>query len=392
MSDAFRQKQIREILDEDLRANREVLRREFRQAKVYDNDEFTEPTKLQEIVSWNIDKQISQLQESIQNVIDGAIDNANLGVANQDISKIATTYNLLVSYINNYAKAHTLSQRDKAVIDTKFNEIEPLLNQLKQILQHPDAYNVEVSAQNLQIIEHIDQQIRDSNYTGLNVINYRRIPVSKQPLRPAQYRGWNQRPPSENGDDNFGNFIPRGRNQADLSGSDLINFFSRRNGTQHEQDDTIYTPSSNSKEGSVVLVPTKSSSMSMTDRNLPDESITHVNTDSPFKKPTKNEKSPDNTPSRKLPDIPLPKVKFNGSPKNYATVDKKPIYDDDGSLIDEFTWYRLQPKIQEELIRRTLLQGKGKGGGKKGKKYFEPIEQPVLQYNPDKNNLWADYD
>ena len=36
MSEAFRQKQIREILDEDLRVNRQVLDRTFRSVRAYD--------------------------------------------------------------------------------------------------------------------------------------------------------------------------------------------------------------------------------------------------------------------------------------------------------------------------------------------------------------------
>jgi len=113
MTDAFRQKQIREILDEDLRINRKVLDRTFKMVRTYDKNSIKEPSPLEELVSWNIDKQISNLQEAIQNVIDGAINNTNMTIANEDISKISTAYNLLVSYIQNFAKSHKLNQRDK---------------------------------------------------------------------------------------------------------------------------------------------------------------------------------------------------------------------------------------------------------------------------------------
>ena len=72
MTEAFRQKQIREILDEDLRVNREVLKREFTRAKMYDAV-LKPPSRLEELVSWNIDKQISTLQEALQSIIDNAI-------------------------------------------------------------------------------------------------------------------------------------------------------------------------------------------------------------------------------------------------------------------------------------------------------------------------------
>ena len=84
MTEVFRQKQIREILDEDLRANREVLKREFTRAKMYDTA-FTPPSRLEELVSWNIDKQISTLQEALQNIIDNAIQHIQ-SISNEDIN------------------------------------------------------------------------------------------------------------------------------------------------------------------------------------------------------------------------------------------------------------------------------------------------------------------
>ena len=84
MTEAFRQKQIREILDEDLRVNRKVLDRTFRSVRAYDESHH-EPSPLEELVSWNIDKQISNLQDAVQNVIDGALNNTNMTIANEDI-------------------------------------------------------------------------------------------------------------------------------------------------------------------------------------------------------------------------------------------------------------------------------------------------------------------
>ena len=94
MTEAFRQKQIREILDEDLRVNRKVLDRTFRSVRAYDESHH-EPSPLEELVSWNIDKQISNLQDAVQNVIDGALNNTNMTIANEDISKIG----ICIAYI-----------------------------------------------------------------------------------------------------------------------------------------------------------------------------------------------------------------------------------------------------------------------------------------------------
>ena len=110
MTEAFRQKQIREILDEDLRVNRVVLNREFARAKMYDTDEIKPPSHLEELVSWNIDKQLSTLQEALQNIIDNAIQHTQ-SISNEDINRVGIAYNLLVSYITNFVRSHPLNQR-----------------------------------------------------------------------------------------------------------------------------------------------------------------------------------------------------------------------------------------------------------------------------------------
>ena len=184
MTEAFRQKQIREILDEDLRVNRVVLNREFARAKMYDT-ELKPPSRLEELVSWNIDKQLSNLQEALQNIIDNAIHHTQ-SISNEDINRVGIAYNMLVSYITNFVRNHPLNQRDRGVLDGKFLELEPLINQLRQILNNPQAYNVEVSAPNIRVLDHIEQQIKDSNYAGLSLVNYRRLPVSINALNPVQ--------------------------------------------------------------------------------------------------------------------------------------------------------------------------------------------------------------
>ena len=419
MTEALRQRQIREYLDEDLRANREVLRREFSQASAY-NDEYSEPSKLEELVSWNIDKQISALQDAIQNVIDGAIDNQNMGITNQDISKISSAYNLLVSYINTYAKSHALTQRDKAILDAKFKEVEPLLNQVKQILEHPNAYNVDINAQNLHVIQHIDQQIRDSNIKGLNVVDYRRIPTNtQQPQRALNYRGWapqQRRPPpprpdvGDDNDDDEGDddssIMPalRSRNQSALQTSSLVSGLSSRQGTPSAPSSS--TPARtgapatlSSSMLSSLASPAGATALRPLGIPSTDESIARVSTLSqadsrPFF--ASNKVSPAakwkqaaaaaTAPLHAIAKPPaLPKVLFNGKPRGYATVSGKTILADDGNMIDQNTWlHYTQPEKQEALINRAL-----KGKGKRGKKTYEPTQRPTLLYNPDDNNMWA---
>ena len=285
MTEALRQKQIREILDEDLRINRKVLDRTFQMVRTYDKNSLKEQSPLEELVSWNIDKQISNLQEAIQNVIDGAINNTNMTIANEDISKISTAYNLLVSYIQNFAKSHKLNQRDKGALDMKFNEVEPLLKQLRQILSNPGTFNVEVSAQNLSVINHIEQQIRDSNYKGLNLVDYKRIPVSKNNPRPANnYRGYTpapprRAPPSDDDDDNDSNGSPRARNQSALKTSDFITRLSERPGARKDSSPSLFTPSRDRAPTPSYQTPSQlQSSFTPVEEEDPEEDIQSVST------------------------------------------------------------------------------------------------------------------
>ena len=382
MTEALRQKQIREVLDEDLRVNQKVLDRTFKMVRAY-NDQFKEASPLQELVSWNIDKQISNLQEAIQNVIDEALHSATAGISNEDINKISTAYNLLVSYINNFAKSHKMNQRDKGVLDKKFTELEPLLNQIRQILSNPDAYNVDVSAQNLHIIDYIEQQIRDSNYRGLNVVDYKRIPIQSKAV--LNRRGVVN---DEEGDDD----IPRGRNQASFGITPFATGLMSRSGTPFSESASLFktpyrrpnTRADDEEEQDKAPV----SFPSITE-DPEDEGASYVptygNTEgaSFLEEQTPKKKTP-----RTLPKPPPPKVVFNKNPKGYATIQGKAIYNDEGALISDITWATMNPQEKEELIQRTLAEGSGRA--RKGKKYIQKVDPHPILYDPDDNNLWAD--
>ena len=396
MTEAFRQKQIREILDEDLRINRKVLDRTFKMVRTYDKNSIKEPSPLEELVSWNIDKQISNLQEAIQNVIDGAINNTNMTIANEDISKISTAYNLLVSYIQNFAKSHKLNQRDKGALDMKFNEVEPLLKQLRQILSNPERFNVEVSAQNEGVISHIEQQIRDSNYKGLNLVDFKRIPVSKNNPRPANnYRGYTpapprRPPPSDDDDDDDNDGSPRARNQSALRASDFITSLSDRPGARADGSPSFFTtPSQQVVETPSYQTPYQlPSRFTPAEEEDPEEDIQSVSTLSQqTKTPTPRKTS---TP-RKLPTPPPPqKISFLAPKKGQNAVvllNGKPILDDNGQPIEKDDWlYKIDKQKRERLVLKTL-SGKG---NKRGKKHYEPIQEQAILYDPDDNNLWAD--
>ena len=401
MTEAFRQKQIREILDEDLRVNRKVLDRTFRSVRAYDESHH-EPSPLEELVSWNIDKQISNLQDAVQNVIDGALNNTNMTIANEDISKIGIAYNLLVSYIQNFAKSHRLNQRDKGALDMKFNELIPLFEQLRQILSNADNYNVDVSAQNLDIISHIEQQIRDSNYKGLSLVNYKRVPVSKgKNLRPANYIGYTPaprrgRPPSDDDDDDDND--GRTRNQPSLQISPFISSLTERPGARRDGSPSFFTPSQQRVETPSHRSPYEAPSTNTPVREEdPEEDIQHVSTLSQQTKtpaktklPKKNQVSPLTTSLHRLPSPPTQKISFLAPKKGQnavVLVNGKTILDNDGLPIEKDVWlYNIKPEAKEQLVLKTL-SGKG---NKRGKKHYEPIQESAILYDPDDNNLWAD--
>ena len=392
MTEALRQRQIREILDEDLRVNRRVLDRTFRSVRAYD-ESLQEPSPLEELVSWNIDKQISNLQNAIENVIDGALNDTNMTIANEDISKIGIAYNLLVSYIQTFAKSHRLNQRDKGALDMKFNELIPLFKQLRQILSNAGDYNVIVSAQNLEILNHIEQQIRDSNYKGLSLVNYKRIPVSKDKAgRPANYMGYTPAPrrgrPSSGDDDDDNDDDGRTRNQSALQISPFISRLSERQGARREDGSPFFTTPSQDTYTPRFQSPYEAPSTNTPVRDEdPEEDIQHVST---FSQQTKTPTPKKTSTPRKLPTPPpAQKISFKALPKGKNTVahvNNKLILDDDGQPIERDDWlYTLDRNKRLQLSNKTLL---GKGN-KRGKKHYEPIQESAILYDPDDNNLWA---
>lgn len=125
---SLRDKQIREILDEDLKSYKEVLNREFQQTKLM-NQNYAPPSKLDRVSSLELVKLFEKLQHGIQAIIDKYI--AGESVTSSD--DVPTDYNLLTSLLARTADTNPLSQRDKAQVEGKFDTLEPLLNQLYDI-------------------------------------------------------------------------------------------------------------------------------------------------------------------------------------------------------------------------------------------------------------------
>ena len=343
------------------------------------------------MVSWNIDKQISNLQDAVQNVIDGSRNDTNMTIANEDISKIGIAYNLLVSYITTFAKSHRLNQRDKGALDMKFNELIPLFKQLRQILSNADDYNVVVSAQNEGVINHIEQQIQDSNYKGLSLVNYKRIPVSKDKVgRPANYTGYTaprRGRPSSGDDDDNNDDDGRTRNQSALQINPFISGLSERQGARRDGSPSFFTPShqvNNPHFQTHYQAPNTNTPVIDED---PEEDIQNVST---LSQQTKTPTPKKTTTPRKLP-TPPPAENISFAPLRKGSnlevrMNGKPVIDDDGIPVSKEDWFTYDRIKRFNLSLKTI---KGKGN-KRGKKHYEPIQESVVLNDPDDNNLWAD--
>jgi hypothetical protein len=176
---SLRDHQIREVLDEDLRANREVLKRSFEQAKLFD-ESTTRPTRLEALVSFNIDRIFNELAHSLRVIID----NYNGGRHQNDVGHVLTIYNKLIQYMNHFAMRYPLSQRDKGQIDHRFSQLQPLI---KQAVNVANVLNLHDAAD----LEHMYQNIRN--------VDYAEVPITAPSMRssrvvsPAKARSITQR-------------------------------------------------------------------------------------------------------------------------------------------------------------------------------------------------------
>lgn len=115
-------------IDADLEANKDVMRKQFRfvaQNKQPDK----RPSILEDITVFNVDKYFEELRSDIQNIIDNYINNRKMTNA----GKMITNFNILTNYINTFIKQNTVSQKDRAKIEDKFDELTDLLKQATDI-------------------------------------------------------------------------------------------------------------------------------------------------------------------------------------------------------------------------------------------------------------------
>jgi hypothetical protein len=145
---SMRDAQIREILDEDLRAYKEVYKREFHQARLL-NESYAPPNRFERGVGFQIDKYFSELQQAIDVVLETQ-DNA-------DAPLVLSIYSQLVDYIDRFTARNTISQRDISVIEDKFDKIEPSMYSLAALAE---ARRFRLSNE----LDAVQQMIEDRTY------------------------------------------------------------------------------------------------------------------------------------------------------------------------------------------------------------------------------------
>jgi len=132
---SLRDKQIREILDEDVKYYNEALKREFQQVRLMD-ESYAPPNKLERQVAFKIDEYFIELNKIIDEMITGD---------ENKIIDLTTTYDKLIAFLDRYASRHPLNQRDLATLENKFDEITPKIEQLANMAMnsnHPQAKNL----------------------------------------------------------------------------------------------------------------------------------------------------------------------------------------------------------------------------------------------------------
>jgi hypothetical protein len=121
---SLRDREIREILDEDRKYYRQVLEREFKQARLM-NEVYAPPNLQEKQVAFNIDRYFLKLQEESDKLLNGLIADTP-----EDAQKLFSVYQELITYLQTYAKYGSLGQRDLAVLENKFDAIAPQIEQI----------------------------------------------------------------------------------------------------------------------------------------------------------------------------------------------------------------------------------------------------------------------
>ena len=169
---SLRDRQIREMLDENLKAYREVFVRELKQARLF-NESYAPPSRFERGVAFQISKYFIAFQSAIDDIINSHQPDVGYEPI-RDGSALVKIYSELVAYIDSYQRQQPLGQRDIAIIEEKFDALLPSLSQVTNLAQ-------EEAWRDSGIIEEIYTLIEDRVYLPLKEA-LTRLPAHKKML------------------------------------------------------------------------------------------------------------------------------------------------------------------------------------------------------------------
>ena len=127
---SLRDKQIREVLDENVKYYNEALKRQFQQVRLMD-ESYAPPNRLEKKIAFDIDKYFIEMTKIIDGMISDYTNTEKFNI--KDISNLTSTYDTLIAFLSRYASTHPLNQRDLSAIEDKFDSLLPKISQLIDI-------------------------------------------------------------------------------------------------------------------------------------------------------------------------------------------------------------------------------------------------------------------
>ena len=121
-----------EYIDEDLLANKEVIKRQFKHVTTA-SDKYLPASQLDQNMMYNFDKLFEDFRSAVEGILSADFEDSLTLTKSYEIIK---KYNYIASYLKNIVKLSSLNERDITLIQDKFKSMIPNLQNL---------YNVAVS-------------------------------------------------------------------------------------------------------------------------------------------------------------------------------------------------------------------------------------------------------
>jgi len=122
------QKQTREVLDEDLNINKQVMQRQIKQVTL-SPEGYTSKRPIEGRIKYNVQRLINLFRLALEARIDVYNEGREVG----DFSQVVETYNNLVNYANFFIKEENPSQNELSKLNDDLGKLNPLVDAVTQI-------------------------------------------------------------------------------------------------------------------------------------------------------------------------------------------------------------------------------------------------------------------